>query len=486
MAFRLPLPPLALRVPLLTAATVFLFTVTTGQLVSWAMGQRLDQEAERLGRVYLDGLAAAVLPAVRNGDAEALQEALQRALGFQEGIRERRIAIGSADGQRLASAGIGPNPEWPAPFARGLRGHIWELATDGDAVWAQRPLKDRGQVIGVVAAKLDVSSIMERRRRLDLAMLSFGLAIALIGAAFSALAARHALKPVLAITQALRRVGDGQLEPLAEPMMPPSDSEAGRLGHAFNGMVAQLTRRENLSRRLAERERAALLGRLVGTVAHEVRNPLAGMLTAVETARQFGHDEQERNEALDVLERGLRQIERVVASTLAVHRDWGPPRSLAAADFEDLRVLVTPAAQRRGIALDWCVALPEPFPVDALRLRQMVLNLLLNAVAATPAGGRVRLEVKVGTDARLAVVVEDSGAGLSPAAERRLCSPASPAEDDAAPVLGLGLEVVAALGQQLAVEIAVQPGAGGRGTRIILQAAAASSQNEPMPPELLA
>ncbi|WP_372623830.1 sensor histidine kinase [Falsiroseomonas sp.] len=453
--------------PLLAGTAVFLFVVATSQVALWAMGTRLDREAARLGRVYLDGLSAAVLPAIRAGDEAALEAAMSHALGFQEGIRERRIVIGTPTGERLSVAGIGPDPDWPPPFVRGLRGHVWEFSPDGDSVWAQRPLVDGDRAGVLVAAHLDISPIVERRQRLELALVAFGLALAILGGGFSALAARRSLQPVLVVTEALRRAGSGHLAPIGSDDMPPPDTEAGRLSVAFNKMTAHLAEREDLAGRLADRERAAVLGRLAATVAHEVRNPLAGMLTALETARAFGDDRSEREEALEVLERGLQQIERVVSSTLAVHRDGGPPRPLVAADLEDLRVLVAPAARRRGVVLDWRVALPEFFGVDAPRLRQAVLNLLLNAVAASPPGGRIVLHAQVEANGDLEITVEDSGAGLPPSAHGRLGLAAgspSGAEDGRQ---GLGLEVVADIAQRLSARITAE--GGGPGARVTLR-----------------
>jgi two-component system OmpR family sensor kinase len=471
----LPSMPVSLRVPLLAAAAVFLFVTVTSQVALRLTGQRMDHEAERLGEVYLDGLSAAVLPALRAGNQAALEEALERAMGFRQGIRERRIVVAAPTGETIAAAGIGPDPDWLSPFHRGVEGPAWEVAPDGEAVWAQRPLADAGAVIAILAAKLDVAPIAERRDRLRVAMLAFGFALAVLGGALAALAARQAMRPVLGVTAALDRAGSGDIAPIPQSEMPPSGTEARRLAAAFNAMVAHVAEREVLSKRLAERERAATLGRLVATVAHEVRNPLAGMLTALESARDFGDDPAERAEALEVIERGLRQIDRVVSSMLAVHRDTGPPRPLVAADFEDLRVLIAPAAARRSVRLDWRVRLPAPFATDAPLLRQAVLNLLLNAVAATPQGGRVRLEVRPDADAGMVLVIEDEGHGLSAAARRRLLGKTAGENGP-----GLGLDVVATLARRLGVRIGVEPGAGGRGARVILAVpAVASAAPEP-------
>lgn len=466
--------PSALRIPLVTAAAAFLVAIATGQAVLTGMGRQLDREAERLGRVYLDGLAAAVQPALRGDDTAALSAVLERALGFQDGVPERRILVAAPDGRLLAAAGDRGDSGWPSPLARGLRGAAWELAAGGEAAWAQRPILDpAGAEVAIIAAELDLSAQARHRRRVEWAMLGIAAALAALGAALAALASRRALRPLLQVTEALDRAGSGDLAPIAPTAHRMAGTEASRVATAFNAMVARLLERERLQARLAERERAALLGRLVATVAHEVRNPLAGMLTAVETARCFGDDRAEREEALEMLERGLRQVEAVVSSALALHRDDGPPRPLSPADLEDLRALVGPAARQGQVELDWRVDLPAAFPTHAAQLRQAALNLLLNAIAATPPGGRVALEARSAPEGDLLLAVADDGPGLPAEAQRRLLGACDAATDDGAADPGLGLDIVRHLAARLGARLVVEAREAGRGTRVLLRLPAA-------------
>jgi signal transduction histidine kinase len=464
--------PSALRIPLFAAVAAFMVAIATGHVVLAGMGRQLDREAERLGRVYLDGLAAAVLPALEAGDAVGLAAVLNRALGFQDGVPERRILVAAPDGRLQAAAGDGPDQAWPPPLGRGIAG---EAAADGDVAWAQRPILDaEGRQIGIVAAKLDLTEQLGIRRRLEWMLFGIASTLAALGALLAALGSRRALRPLLRVTDALDRAGAGDLVPIPLGTIPPPHTEAGRIVRSFNAMTERLAERERLQARLAERERAALLGRLVATVAHEVRNPLAGMLTAVETARCFGEDRAEREEALDVLERGLRQVEAVVSSALALHRDDGPPRTLAPADLEDLRALVGPAARQGEVELDWRVELPPAFPIHAAQLRQAALNLLLNAIAATPPGGRVALEARLAPEGELLLAVTDDGPGLPPDAQRRLLGAPDEAAEAGAVDPGLGLDIVRHLAGRLGARLAVEAREAGRGTRVLLRLPAAA------------
>ena len=91
---------------------------------------------------------------------------------------------------------------------------------------------------------------------------------------------------------------------------------------------------------------AMAIGRLAATIAREVRNPPAGIVTSLEIIRRVGDDRAEREEALEVIGRGLEQIERVVSSTLALHQDHGPRRLLRPTALDDLGFWSRPKPRR--------------------------------------------------------------------------------------------------------------------------------------------
>lgn len=149
----------------------------------------------------------------------------------------------------------------------------------------------------------------------------------------------------------------------------------------------------------------------MATIAHEVRNPLGGLATAVSTLRRFGDRPEVREESLAFLERGIGALDRIVTSTLNVYRPEDD-RRLTRADLEDLRHLLRPAAERGGVVVELDLDLPgEEVALGSGGVRQVLLNLLLNACAATPPGGRVGLRVRV-EDKTMVCEVTDEGPGL--------------------------------------------------------------------------
>ena len=156
-----------------------------------------------------------------------------------------------------------------------------------------------------------------------------------------------------------------------------------------------------------------MLGKLASGMAHEVNNPLGGLFNALDTLRRHGADPSVRDSTLNLLQRGLNHIRNIVRSTLVIYRREASLSPMSAADIDDLRLLIEHEAVRKNIRMDWLNEIDgrAKLPVRAESGRQIVLNLLINACAATPPGGGVRLWART-NDGELTIDVSDQGPGL--------------------------------------------------------------------------
>ena len=118
-----------------------------------------------------------------------------------------------------------------------------------------------------------------------------------------------------------------------------------------------------------------------------------------------------RAKSLDLIERGLKGIRDVVRSALMTYRADRDGRMLKPEDIDDLELLIAPEARRRGVLLAWNTDLKEEVPIPASALRQIVLNLVLNACQASPRDTTVRVSV-VADEHTFELIVEDEGVGL--------------------------------------------------------------------------
>ena len=127
-------------------------------------------------------------------------------------------------------------------------------------------------------------------------------------------------------------------------------------------------------------------------MAHEVNNPLGGMMNAVDTIQAHGHDPAVLSKSLDFLQRGLAGIRNVVRAALVTYKGGTNTSTLTPGDLNDLPFLVQHETGLRRQRLDWRNMMTGPLSIDGPAVRQIILNLVLNACAASPEGGTILVE----------------------------------------------------------------------------------------------
>lgn len=228
--------------------------------------------------------------------------------------------------------------------------------------------------------------------------------------------------PLQLVTRRLSHIGSGELTPL-DPTLYPYRDEVGALYLAYGQMVEELKEKIVLKREVLNHERMAAVGRLTASIAHEINNPLGGMLNAISTLKRYGSPDPLNLKTINLLERGLSQIRETVAALLIEARITS--RQLTAHDLDDVRLLVAPGAHEQNTDLIWQTELPESVALPSTPVRQLLINLTLNAIAAAGRNGHVRVKT-TGRPADLSIVVENDGEPLSAAQHERLFEPFSP------------------------------------------------------------
>ena len=200
-----------------------------------------------------------------------------------------------------------------------------------------------------------------------------------------------------------------------------------------------------LERELAERERLALVGQMAASISHNLKNPLGAMKTILQVQLENPELPQSiRGEAGMLLE----EIGRLSAklnqllqfSRPAVRRGEGVARCDAAAVIEQVAGVLSHEAERRGLTLRAEMrGLHVRVAVSAEALNDIVSNLVVNALEATPNGGRVSVNA-VEDSGTLCVLVEDEGPGIPSALREKILQPFFTTKSRGT---GLGLAIVA-------------------------------------------
>ena len=296
--------------------------------------------------------------------------------------------------------------------------------------------------VGVLKEKFDVVV-----RNTTVSYLLVILAATVLALALSGYLINLYTKPVKRIIDASTEMALGFYHRIE--VDPHDDVDARALGRAFNGMVDAIEERDRQLKDLAERtilksEKLASIGRLASGIAHEINNPLTGVLTysslLLEDMKGTPYEED-----LKVVRDETLRCRGIVRGILDFARDTKPERAPA-----DLNEIVEDALRSlekhvtfQNIAV--VKALDRGLPrvsVDAGEIRSVINNLAVNAADAMPGGGRLTITTSVEPGTGLVVLsVADTGAGISEENQNKIFEPFFTTKDRGQGT-GLGLPMV--------------------------------------------
>ena len=193
-------------------------------------------------------------------------------------------------------------------------------------------------------------------------------------------------------------------------------------------VFTDLTPLERLSAEMSRMRTLAALGEMSATVAHEIRNPLGGIIGFAELLARRTADDPQQSEMVAKIVTGAQHLNTLVERLLEFARE---PK-LDARPLEWTKFLTTTLdqyeenARRRGVKLTLTRKIPETLPAgraDGLCLRQAIWNILENAEHAAGNDGRVAFEVEANDPAHVHLRIVDDGPGIDPKVAERVFSP---------------------------------------------------------------
>lgn len=472
---------------LLGLASVSLLAVfSTGLLALWAAGDSLREQREQTASSLVAAAATAISSSLDADRPLGHVDNLHRIQPVLRQLTERSelsgVSVLGLDRQVIMSRPQrDPDDQDPAILQVALSGvpSVLQYRTRRGAgeeeLLAFAPVLRKGTPAGAVRitmlAPAPVPGFLAQSGG-PLAALAFGNAVLLVMLGYFVLT-QMVVQPLRAIERGTTKISGGDLE---ERIVPTGPREIATLAEALNHMTASLAmQREQLIRS----EKLASVGQLAAGIAHEIGNPLAAILGYADILRADVAEAQlspeERQDIAGRVKAETQRIHRIIQDLLEYSRPSReePSPTDPVAVLLQSRELLSPQARLRDVLVrllgdpavgDWPLVFAEPG-----RLKQVFVNLMLNAADAMGGKGEVKISCTVGPETGLVhLMFADEGPGVAPELRRKIFDPFFTTKDPGRGT-GLGLSICRSIVETYggALELVPTPD-GERGARFVV------------------
>ena len=399
-------------------------TVETDGLVLLAAAPVVDEAGSVIGALY-GGQLVTRRYAIVDGIKETVFEGAQyegRDIGtstmFLDDVRiatnvlneDGTRAIGTRVSEEVYDGVVVGGERW---VGRAYVVNDWYIA-------AYDPLRDLdGRVVGMLYVGTLEKPYVDLRVSTSLLFLAATLIAVVAAIAFSYVFSRRLSRPVRALVEASRRVAAGDLQ---AKVTVTSNDEIGELASSFNTMAASLQARDDqlkefTRRKVMESERLAVIGQLAADVAHELNNPLQGIVTYSHLLLEKMTPDDSRRPSVEKIANQATRCVTIIRGLLDFSRPKKPHKQLT-----DLRITIDECLSlvedrvlfhNIEVVRDYQGDLP-PTVVDPAQMQQVFMNLIINAAEAMDGVGRLTVTTRLNAEQRVVqAVFRDTGHGIS-------------------------------------------------------------------------
>ncbi len=467
----------ALAITVIVAGVAF----TIGTVIVVQDRQRFNKELGERALLLARSAAVAAPEAILRNDSWFLYQSLKK-MASQEpgGMRYTQVITGmilDPEGRVLAhlkpkehplGLRLGASNDEEVALLEAAKSARSAMVLVGGGVGAKGfleaviPLFSDEKPLGVVRVRVSTYEVDLQAQRSALLVIGLTVGLVILGSILGAVISRRMVKPLTAMTNGLHAVRRGDLATIA-PVRVQDNDELGELAATFNEMAVELAEKKNLEEQMAVSEKLVALGRITAGVAHEINNPLAGLLNCIDTLKKHPDDKELMERYLPLLDNGLNRIKNIVGSLLVELRVEDTREVSDGSCLEDLREIVEAEIDGRNVNLIWENHLDDQVRINSRQVQQVVLNLLKNAVQVLPDGGTVTFRSFHDGDC-VVLEVDDDGPGIPPDHRSQLFDPFFTTKPNGT---GLGLWIVYRLVESMHGVIEVESEMG-RGTQFVV------------------
>ena len=399
---------------------------------SWEASRRMEGYLVEQGQRVTENLALQSVLALLYHSPDNVREGVNTTLAFPD---VQQVRITDASNQvllsQIASGADAPGERHPsadAPVSHaqlvletGKEWHFKAPVFEGQADSSPFDMQERKpQLLGFVHVVISKGTLNKLIASLLIGNLAITLSFAAVLLGIMRLLARHLTRPLHALSKLMGRAEAGESGMRAKLNGP---RDIVDMAHAFNKMMAVLEEREaELKQSRDEALRTALMKtQFAATVSHEVRTPLNGVVGMLDMLKEMRLTKRQQ-ECVDVAWNSSRALIELINDILDFSKMEAGKLELEELEFdlrrliEEVIELLAKQAQQKGLEIGYLIAadVPERIRGDALRLRQVLLNLIGNAVKFTEHGEiAVHISRDSGDAFGLRFDVKDTGIGMS-------------------------------------------------------------------------
>ncbi|KQX01515.1 signaling protein [Massilia sp. Root418] len=419
------------QLTVIVSAAILGLALFSSLMNSWEARGRMREHFTEQGQRIADNLARQSTLALLFHSAENARDVVSTTLAFPDVVG---VQISDAKHKPLLSQGplsakLGAmNAAQAGPASASLVGETSEAWLFGAPVYGGQSeaspfdMQDqKPQLLGYVHVQVGKDTLNRLTWSLLVGNMALTLSFAAILLALVRLLTRHMINPLNALSNLMRRAEAGESGMRAAPAGP---RDLIDMAQAFNKMMNVLEQREAELKesRDAAVNMAEMKAQFAATVSHEVRTPLNGVVGMLDMLKEMRLT-QRQQECVDVAWNSSRTLIDLINNVLDFSKMDAGKLTLEETDFdlrrllEEVIELVARPAQQKGLELAYLVApgVPERITGDALRLRQILINLMGNAVKFTEKGEvtlRVSLAAGTAGDTAGETAGADAGYGL--------------------------------------------------------------------------